>query len=260
MIFLNVNIFVNISCFQIIVVAMTMISVETYKIKRDIVFSNADDTFYRKSRPRNFFLNQPFVDKTIGLQTSSIIPIRDRIVSQRALRDVLLKDRVVYSSGFPTFRHRPMSKQNSFVTTFRDKPLFKDVMLKNREIRGEQAVLRDNPLEGQSLTPEEIFEGQASTYKSQAPFKELFTTGTSFKNLFHGQLSSAEQPSFQKQATFVESPSISSSIEFYRDNYIKPIDSYEQYKDIPTSFDEKPTKYSMLIGVIQFRGHVIEIF
>lgn len=123
-------------------------------------------TFYRKSHLRNFFLNQPFVDKTISLQTSSVIPVRDRTVSQQALRDVLLKDRVVYSFGFPTFRRQPMSKQKFFVTTFRDKPLFKDVLLKNREIRGERAILRDNPFEGQSLTPEKIFEGQASTYKS----------------------------------------------------------------------------------------------
>jgi len=232
-----------------------MISVGTYKIKKDIVFSNADATFYRKSHPRNFFLDQPFVNKIISLQTSSVIPVRGRTVSQRALRDVLLKDRVVYSFGFPTFRRQPMSKQKFFVTTFTDKPLFKDIIQKNREIRGERPILRDNPFEGQSLTPEEIFEGQASTYKSQVPFKEqLFTTGTSFKNLFHRQLFSAEQPSFQKQATFVESPSISSSIKFYRDDYIKPIDSYEQYKDIPTLFDEKPTKYSMLIDVIQFRG------
>ncbi|TGZ48493.1 Uncharacterized protein DBV15_11125 [Temnothorax longispinosus] len=198
-------------------------------IKGDVVLPNAEATFYREFRPQSFFLNQPFVDKTIGLQTLAIIPVRDRTVIQKAFRDVFLKDRrVIHPSDFPNFRHHPI-KQNSFmVTSFRDK-LFKDAILKNRKMRGERSVLTDNSFEGQSLTPEEIFEGQASTYRSQAPFEEqLLTMGTPFKNLFRRQLSSAEQATFQKQAAFVESPSISNSIEFYRDDYINPIDSYER--------------------------------
>lgn len=255
-VFQNVSVFV---CLQV-VVALTVISVGAYEIRRNVVFSDANIASHRKSHPRNFFLDQPFLDKTVGLQTS-VAAVRGRVADQRTLRDVSWKDRVVYPSGFPIFRHQPI-KQNSFtLTSFRDKPSLKDAILKNGELRGERSILRDNPFEGQSLTPEEIFEGQASTYGSQAPLKEqLFTTETPFKNLFRGQLSSAEQASFQKQATFVESPSVSNSIKFYRDDYIKPIDSYERYKDILTSFDGKflpHTKYGEFTDATQFRGHVI---
>lgn len=260
MVFLNVSVFI---CLQVVVITMTVISMEAYEIKRDVFF-NADVTSHRKSRPRNFFLEQPFIDKTLGLQTSAT-PVKDRTVSQRALREMSLKDRAIYPSDFPISRHQAI-KQNSFMiaSSFRDKPLFKDAILKNRELREARAVLRDNPFEGQSLTSEKIFEGQASTDGSQAPFKEqLFTTETSFKNLFRGQSSSAEQASLQKQATFLESPSISNSINFYRDDYIKPIDSYECYKDTPTLFDGKSlmyTKYGELMDVVQFRGHVTGTF
>lgn len=224
---------------------MTVISVEAYEIKRDVVFSNADPAFHRASRPREFFLDQSFVDKTVGPQTSAVIPMRDRTVSQRALRDVPSKDRVIYSSDFSIFRHQPPIKQNAFtVTSFRDKPLIKETMTKSRKIRGEWASFTDNPFEGQPLTPEEIFEGQASTYGSQVQFKEqLLATGTPLKNLFRGQLSSAEPASFERQ-TFAESPFVSSSIKLHRD--VKPIDSYEQYKNIMTPLDGKSIKYGEL--------------
>ncbi|XP_018363983.1 PREDICTED: uncharacterized protein LOC108761766 [Trachymyrmex cornetzi] len=240
MIFSNVSAFIYL---QTVVIAVILISVRAYDIKRD-GSSNADVT-YRESHPRNFFLNQPFIDKTIGLQISAAVPVRDQTTGQRTLRDVSLKDRAIYPFGLAIFRHQPI-KQNSFkITSFRDKLLYKDAALKNRQLRGERALLADNPLEEQLLTPEEIFEGQASTYGSQAPFKEqLFTTETPFKNLFRGQLSSAEQ-AFQKQEASVESPSISNSIKFYRDNsYIKPIDSYERYKNILTSFDGNSLIYT----------------
>ncbi|KYN38580.1 hypothetical protein ALC56_07063 [Trachymyrmex septentrionalis] len=224
-----------------VVIAVTLISVRAYDIKRDSS-SNADVT-YRKPHPRNFFLNQPFIDKTIGLQISAV-PVRDQTTGQRTLRDVSLKDRAIYPFGLTMFHHQPI-KQNSFkITSFRDK-LYKDAVPKNRQLRGERTVLTDNLFEEQLLTPEEIFESQALTYSSQAPFKEqLFTTKTLFKNLFCGQSSSAEQ-AFQKQKTCVESPSISNSIKFYRDNsYIKPIDSYERYKNILTSFDGNSLIYT----------------
>ncbi|XP_011639588.1 uncharacterized protein LOC105428794 [Pogonomyrmex barbatus] len=237
MTFLNVSVFI---CLQVVVVIMTVMSTETYEIKGDVIFSDAGVISHRKSRPRNFFLDQSFIDKTISPQTSPATAARDRIVSQRALRDVSLKDQAIYPSDFPIFHHQPI-KQNSFtITSFRDKPLFRDAILKNRQLREERANFRDNSLEEQLLTPEEIFEGQASTYRSQAPFKEQL-----FKNLFHGQSSLAEQASFQKQATFVESPFISNSIKSYRDDYIKPIDSYGRYKDILTSFDGKSPMYTM---------------
>ncbi|XP_018308919.1 uncharacterized protein [Mycetomoellerius zeteki] len=234
MIFLNVNVFI---CLQTIVIAVTLISVEAYDIKRD-GSSNVDVTSYRESHSRNFFLNEPFIDKTIGLQISAAVPVRDQTTGQRAFRDVPLKNRAIYPSGLTVFHHQPI-KQNSFkITSFRDKLLYKDAILKNQQLRGEPTVLTDNPLEEQWLTPEEISEGQTSTYGSQAPFKEqLFTTETPFKNLFRGQSSSAEQ-ALQKQKAFVESPSISNSVKFYRDNsYIKPIDLYERYKNLLTSFD-----------------------
>lgn len=248
-------------CLQVIVVAMTVISVGAYEIEGDVVFSNANVAPHRaKSRSRNLSLDQPFIDKTVGLQTSA--SIRGRAADQRTFRDVSWKDRAVYPSGFPIFPYQPI-KQNSFtLTTFRDKPFLRSTILKNGELRGERSVLRDNPFEGQSLTSEEIFEGQASTYGSQAPFKEqLFTAEMPFKNLFSGQSSSAEQASFQKQATFVESPPVSNSIKFYRDDYVKPIDSYERYKDILTTLDGKSlpyTKYGEFIGITQFREHTIE--
>lgn len=209
---------------------------EAYEIKRDVVFSNADATFHRKSRPRNFFLDQPFVDKTVGLKTLAVIPVKDRTVSQRIPQDVSSKDRVIYSD-FSIFRHQPINQNSFMITSFRDKPLVKDAIPKNRKIRGERAILRDNPFEGQSFTSEEIFEG-ASTYRNQVPFKEqLLATGTPFKNLFRGQLSLAEPAPFQKQETFLEYPSTSNSIKFYRN--VKPMDSY---KDMPTAFDGKYTK------------------
>lgn len=244
MIFLNASVFI---CLQVVVAAMTIIFVETYEIKRDVIFSNADATF-RKSRPRNFFLDQPLVDKIVDLQTSSVIPVRDRNVNQRGLRNVSSKDRLIYSSGFSMFRYKPI-KQNPFMaSSFKDKPLFKDAILKNQKMRGERTVLRDNPFEEQSLTPEEIFEGPPSTYRSRTPFRgQLFSP---VKNLFHEQLSSAEQTSFEEQATFVEPPGVSNSINFYQNDYIKPIDSYE-YKDM-TLFDGKSTNYGKFTDVTQF--------
>ncbi|XP_011694449.1 PREDICTED: uncharacterized protein LOC105453874 [Wasmannia auropunctata] len=236
MIFLNVSVFI---CLHVV---MTLLSVRAYEIERGIVFSNADVPSNRKSL-RNFFLDLPFLDKSVGPQTSAAVPMRDRTVGPRALRDVFLKDRAVYPFGFSIFRDQPI-KQNSFAS-FRDKPLFKDAILKNQELRGERAVLGDNPFVGQLLAPEGIFEGQVSTYGSRAPFKEqLFTAETPLKNLFRGQSSPAEQASFQKQPTIVETPPAPDSIEFHRDDYIKPIDSYERYKDIPTTFDGKSTIYT----------------
>ncbi|KYN02104.1 hypothetical protein ALC62_07094 [Cyphomyrmex costatus] len=243
MIFLNVSVFI---CLQTVVIAMTLISVGAYEMKRDS-FSNVDVMSYREPHPRNFFLNQPFIDKMIGLQISAAAPVRDQTTGQRALRDAPLKDRTIYPTSLAIFHHQPI-KQNSFkIIPVRNKLLYKDAILKNRELRGERAVLTDNSSEAQSITPEEIFKGQSSTYGSQVPFKEqLFTTETPapFKNLFRGQSSSTEQTTLQKQETF-ESPSISNSIKFYRDNsYIKPIDSYERYKNILTSFDGNSLIYT----------------
>lgn len=237
-------------CLQVVVIVMTVISMEAYEIKRDVVFPNVDSTYHRTPRLREFFLDQLFVDRAAGPQTSAVIPMRDRTVSQRALRDVSSKDRVIYSSGFSTFRHQP-TKQNPFtVTSFRDKPLVKQAMPKTRKVRAEWASFADNPFEGPSLVPEEIFEGQASTYGSQAQFKEQLFTGAPFKSLFRGQLSPAEPAPFERQTTFVEPPSISSSIKFHRD--VTPIDSYEQYKDMMTSLDGKSAKYGKLHRVTRY--------
>ncbi|XP_036145417.1 uncharacterized protein LOC105840065 isoform X1 [Monomorium pharaonis] len=213
---------------------MTVISVGAYEIRRDIVFSNANVASHRKSRSQNLFPDQPFIDKTVSLQTPTAVI--GQATGQQTLGDVSWKDQIVHPAGFPIFHHQPI-KQNSFTpTSFRDKPFLKDAVLKNGELRGERSVLRDNPFEEQSLTPEEIIEGR--TYGSQAPLNgQLFTTEMPFKNLFRGQSSPVEQASFQKQATLHESPSISNSIKFYRDDYIKPIDLYERYKDIPTSLE-----------------------
>lgn len=52
------------------------------------------------------------------------------------------------------------------------------------------------------------------------------------------------------------SPAQSSSIEMITSSQ----SIHTSNKDILTLFDEKPTKYSMLINVTQFREHVIEIF
>ena len=255
MIFSNVSVFIYL---QTIVITVTLISVKAYDIKRDGC-SNADVT-YRKPHPRNFFLNQPFIDKTIGLQISTAVPMRNQMTGQRTFRDVFLKDRAIYPFGLTIFHHQPI-KQNPFkITSLRDKLLYKDAVLKNRQLREERAVLTNNPLEEQLLTPEKIFEGQASTYSSQ-PFKEqLFTTETPFKNLFREQSSSAEQ-AFQKQKeASIESPSISNSIKFYRDNsYIKPINLYERYKNILTSFDGNSLIYTKceFIDVTQFQKHMI---
>ncbi|KAL0114751.1 hypothetical protein PUN28_011809 [Cardiocondyla obscurior] len=221
---------------------MTIIFARAYEIKKDVASFNENAKFHLKSRSRNFSLNQPFVDKTISLQTLVVISQRDRTVSQRAFPDVSLKDRVPYSFGFPISRHQPFKEDPFTVTSFRDKPLFKDAILKNRQIREERAVLRDNPFDGQSFTSEEIFEPRA--YRNQAPFKEqLFADGTSLKNLLREPSPSAKQQTlFQKLPTLIEPSSVSNLINFYQDDYIKHIDSYKYKNQLPL-FDGKFTEY-----------------
>lgn len=155
----------------------------------------------------------------------------DKMSNQRNPRDLSFGDQINYSD-FSMLRHRPF-KQNSF----RNEWSFGDAMTKNRELRGQRAILRDNPLEGQSTSfASEIFEGQASTYRDQAPLKEqLFVAEAPFKNLLHAQSLSDEQTSFQKQAGFIEIPFASNSAKFYRDHsYDKPIDSYGRHRNMRT--------------------------
>jgi len=177
---------------------------------------NTNVMSYRKPYTRNIFLNRPFIDK---------------INDQRNPRDLSFEDQINYSSGFPILRNQPF-KQNFF----RNDWLFGNAMTKNRELRGQRAVLRDNPFESASFASE-IFGEQASTYGDQAPLKEQsFIAEAPFKNLFHAQSLSNGQASFQKQADFVDVPARAfASTKFYRDNsYGKPIDSYERHKDMRT--------------------------
>jgi len=104
-----ITIFQNIFIRLYVVIAMTLIFVGAYvlNVKRNVVSSNADITSHRKSRPRNFFLDQPFIGKAIGLQSSVAIQVRDRTIGQRALRDMSLKDRVIYQCDFSIFHHQP---------------------------------------------------------------------------------------------------------------------------------------------------------
>ncbi|CAL1679853.1 unnamed protein product [Lasius platythorax] len=219
---------------RLLIIFVAMVVTGAYKSKRDISFFNADITSHRKPHSRNFFFDQSFIDKMIEQQASPTIAVRDQIINQQALRDLPLKDHITYPSKFPIHRHQSF-KQNPFtLTSFRDKPLSRDTILKNQKLR---EILRDNSFIEQPLTSEEIFERQASTYKSQTPFKEqLFTIEDPFKNLHYKQLPSSEQASSQKQAAFVEFPSISNSIKFDQDeSYNKLIDLYGRHKDIQTS-------------------------
>ncbi|KAM0726955.1 hypothetical protein ACS0PU_007116 [Formica fusca] len=170
----------------------------------------------------------------IEQQNSPIRAVRDQTINQQAFH-LPLKDHITHLPEFPILHHQPF-KQNSFtVTSFKDKPLFRDAILKNQE-RGEREILRDNSFIGQSLTSEEIFERQAPIYKSQIPFKEqLFRIEKPLKNLHYGQLSSSEQISSQKQPIFVKFPSISDSIKFDQDeSYNKLFDLYGRHKDMQT--------------------------
>ncbi|XP_072767266.1 uncharacterized protein [Anoplolepis gracilipes] len=219
-----------------------------YKSKRDISFFNADITSHRKPCSRNFFFDQSqsFIDKTIEQQTPPIRAVRDQTINQQALHYLPLKDHIIYPPEFPILRNQPF-RQNSFtITSFRDKPLYTDVILKNQELRGEREVLKDNPFIGQSLTSKEIFERQFPTYKSQTPFKEqLFTTERPFKNLHYEQLPSSEQISSLKQPTFVEFPSISNSIKFDQDeSYNKLINLYGRHKNVQTSSNKGFSMYT----------------
>lgn len=229
-------IFLNMSAFflQIIlaIIVTMMVATEAHKSERDISFFNADIMSHRKPRPQNFFFDQSFIDKMMEQQPSPIRGIRDKTINQQAFHDLPSKDHITYAPEFSIFRHQP-SKQNSFtVTSFKDKPLFKDAILKNQKLRREREVLRDNFFIGQSLTSEER---QAPIYKSQIPFKEQFTIEKPLKNLHYGQLPSSEQILSQKQPVFVEFPSISNSIKFNHDeSYNKLIDLYGRHKDMQT--------------------------
>lgn len=227
---------------------MTVVITGAYRNKRDVIPFNTDVISYHKARPRSFFHDQSFIDKIISHQTLLDAPVKDQAVIQQVLHDAPLKERIAYPPGYSIFRQQP-PKQNLFhmVTAFRDEPLFKDALLKGHDSRGERAVFRNSPFEGQStsLASEEIFEEQASAYRSQAPFKkQLLTLETPFGNLFHGQSLPGEQAPYQKQKAYVDFPAVSKSIAFYRDNsYSKPIDSYGRQKDEEATFYGKPAMY-----------------
>ncbi|XP_014467967.1 PREDICTED: uncharacterized protein LOC106740961 isoform X2 [Dinoponera quadriceps] len=220
----------------VIIIVITVVIADAYRNKRDVVSLNTDVISYYKPRPRDLFLDRSFIDKIIGQQTLLDGPVRDQTIGQQTFLDTSLRERSAYPSGVPIFHKQPF-KKNLFhtVTAFRDEPLFRDALLKDHELRGERAVFRNSPFEGQSasLASEEIFGEQASVYRSQAPFKkQLLTLETPLKNLFHGQPPPDEQAPFRKQRTYVDFPTISNSIKFYRDDsYSKPIDSYGRQKD-----------------------------
>lgn len=214
------------------IIVTMMVATGAYKSERDISFFNADMS-HRKPRPRNFFFDQSFIDKMMEQQTLPVRTIRDQTINQQAFHDLPSKDHITHPPEFSIFRHQPF-KQNSFtITSFKDKPLFRDAILKNQELRREREVLRDNSFIGQSLTSEER---QAPIYKSQIPFKEqLFTIEKPLKNLHYRQLPSSEQILSQKQPVFVEFPSVSNSIKFNQDkSYNKLIDLYGRHKDMQT--------------------------
>ncbi|EFN74017.1 hypothetical protein EAG_14601 [Camponotus floridanus] len=170
----------------------------------------------------------------IEQQTSPIRAVRDPNINQQSFHDLPLKDHIIYPSEFPILRHQPFQKNSFTVTSFKDKPLFRDAILKNQELRGEREVLKDNPFIEQSFTSEEIFERQAPTYETLFE-EQLFTNEKPFKNLHYEQLPSSELTS-QKQTTLVDSPSISNLIKFDQgESYNKLIDLYERHKDIQTS-------------------------
>lgn len=199
------------SLFPQIIVGMTVAIVGAYESQGASVLFNTNVMSYRKPRPRNIFLNRSFIDKMNG---------------QRNPRDLSFEDQINYSSDFSILRYQPF-KQNSFG----NKRLFGDTTTKNRELRGQQAVFRDNPFESASFASG-IFEGQA-------PLKEqLFMAEAPSKNLLHAQSLSDEQASFQKQADFIETPARAfafNSAKFYQDDsYDKPIDSYGRHKDTRT--------------------------
>lgn len=248
-IFHAIRIFLKVSAFlllQVVIIAMTVVIAGAYRNRRDVVSFNADVISYHKTRPRNFFHDESFIDKIIGQQILPDVPVRDQSMSQQVFHEASLKERSAYPPGYPIFRQQPL-KQNLFhmVRAFKDEPLFRNTLLKDHELHGERAVFRNSPFEGQSasLASEETFEEQASTYRSQVPFKkQLLTPETPFKNLFHGQSPLSEQAPFQKQTTYVDFPAISKSIKFYRDDpYSQPIDSYERQKDAQTMSYGEPT-------------------
>lgn len=209
-----------------------MVVTEAYKNKRDISFFNADITSHRKPRPRNFFYNQSFINKMIEQQTLPIRAARDQTINQQSLHDLPLKDHIIYPSEFPIFRHQPFKKNSYMVTSFKDKPLFRDAILKDQELRREREVLKDNPFIEQPLTSEEIFERQVPSYKTLVE-EQLFTAEKPLKNLYYEQLPSSELTS-QKQTTLVDFPS--NLIKFDQDgSYNKPIHLYERHKDTQTS-------------------------
>ncbi|XP_050455388.1 uncharacterized protein LOC126853583 [Cataglyphis hispanica] len=217
---------------NILAIIVTMMVATAYKSERDISFSNADIMSHRKPRPRNFSFDQSFIDKMMEQQPSPIRAIRDKTINQQQAF-LPSKDHITYAPEFSIFHHQP-SKQNSFtVTSFKDKPLFRDAILKNQKLRREREVLRDNSFIVQAITSEER---QAPIYKSQIPFKEqLFSIEKPLKNSHYGQLPSSKQILSQKQPIFVKFPSISDSIKFNQDeSYNKLIDLYGRHKDMQT--------------------------
>ncbi|XP_029158241.1 uncharacterized protein LOC114930561 [Nylanderia fulva] len=216
---------------RFLIIFVVVVVIEAYKSKRDISFFNGDITSYRKPHSQNFFFDQLFIEQ----QNSPTIAVRDQITNQQTLHNLPLKGHITYPPAeLPIHRHKPF-EQNSFrVTSFKDKPLFREAILGNQKLRGEREILRDNPFIEQSFTSDEIFDRQASTYKSQTPFKEqLFIENP--LNLHYEQLPSSEQTSFQKQTAFAEYPSISNSIKLDQDeSYNKLIDLYGRHKNIQT--------------------------
>lgn len=225
---------------QVIVIAMTVIFVGAQASKRNTFSFDMSAATYQKPRlPRNYYSEQPFIDKMVEQRTLPDIPTRSRNIRQQVLRDLSFADQTIYPPSFPSFRHRSF-KQNFIhrIPMFDDQSFLKDTSLRNQELRDGRAIFRDNPFEGTlqdiPFSSDEIFKAQELMYRNQGPFKEQLSSivETPFKKLLRGQLSSGEQASFPMETAFVEYPSFPNSIKPYREeSYNKPISSYGRQKD-----------------------------
>ncbi|XP_026826849.1 LOW QUALITY PROTEIN: uncharacterized protein LOC113562253 [Ooceraea biroi] len=211
--------------------------------RRDLISFNAETFAPSRKSPRNFLLDQLFIDKIIEQRGSTIVPVRDQFIGQR-VPHAFSKDRdIVYPSGLPIYHRQPFKQTPSMLTTLKGDPLF----VKSRESRGQRATLRENPFERQSspfASSMEVFGGRA--HKTRTPLKQqLFMAETPLRNLFHGQSSSGERASFQKQAV-LDDPPLPHPMRFYRDDpYDKPIDSYGRQRDAQTSpYEDHPPMHT----------------
>ncbi|EZA57111.1 hypothetical protein X777_01717 [Ooceraea biroi] len=211
--------------------------------RRDLISFNAETFAPSRKSPRNFLLDQLFIDKIIEQRGSTIVPVRDQFIGQR-VPHAFSKDRdIVYPSGHPIYHRQPFKQTPSMLTTLKGDPLF----VKSRESRGQRATLRENPFERQSspfASSMEVFGGRA--HKTRTPLKQqLFMAETPLRNLFHGQSSSGERASFQKQAV-LDDPPLPHPMRFYRDDpYDKPIDSYGRQRDAQTSpYEDHPPMHT----------------